>query len=212
VADIKHPRPVLLFLAAFGRREESLQWARRQAEVEFGPLALESESFCFAETEYYAATMGTPLIKRFFAFERLIDPGRLAQIKCLTNAWERRCAVEQASCPPTGESSTLPGEAGDARSPGRLEAYPTRPLNLDPGYLELGKLVLASTKDHAHRIYLGAGIYAEVTLQFRLKAGWQPQPWTFPDYQRADYHVFFDRCREYLHRRLREETPEVSGG
>jgi hypothetical protein len=130
--------------------------------------------------------MGVPLIKRFFAFERLIDPARLPEIKCLTNAWERQYAED------VGRSATPSYVA-------------TRPLNLDPGYLELAKLVLASTKDHAHRIYLSQGIYAEVTLQYRLKAGWQPQPWTFPDYRRADYHEFFDRCREYLRGRLREQ-------
>jgi hypothetical protein len=122
--------------------------------------------------------MGSPLRKRFYAFEQLIDPARIAEIKRLTNSWERQYAQQF----PTAEP---------------------RPLNLDPGYLELAKLVLASTKDHAHRIYLGGGIYAEVTLQYRLKAGWQPLPWTFPDYRRADYHEFFERCREHLRHRLK---------
>ena len=72
------------------------------------------------------------------------------------------------------------------------------PLNLDPGYISLGKLALASTKDHAHRIYLDRGIYAEVTLHYRRVGGWQPMKWTFPDYRRPDYHAFFDRCREFL--------------
>ena len=73
----------------------------------------------------------------------------------------------------------------------------TSPLNLDPGYVTLAKLVLASTKDHAHRIYLADCIYAEVTLSYRGGA-WQPFEWTYPDYRRADFHVFFTRCRELL--------------
>jgi hypothetical protein len=77
-----------------------------------------------------------------------------------------------------------------------------RPLNLDPGYITLAKLVLASTKDHAHRIYLGAGMFAEVTLYF--KGGqWLPREWTFPDYRRSDYQRFFLQVRE----RLRASKP-----
>jgi hypothetical protein len=56
---------------------------------------------------------------------------------------------------------------------------------------------LASTKDHAHRIYLNDGIYAEVTLAYR-RGGWQAFPWTYPDYRRHDFQEFFTRCRESL--------------
>jgi hypothetical protein len=59
------------------------------------------------------------------------------------------------------------------------------------------KLVLASTKDFAHRIYLRDGIFAEITLFFR-HGRWEHHEWTFPDYRRADYHEFFSRAREYL--------------
>ena len=76
----------------------------------------------------------------------------------------------------------------------------SRPLNLDPGYITLAKLVLASTKDHSHRIYLGQGIYAEITLDLS-RGGWQPSEWTYPDYRRADFHQFFVHCRDYLKRR-----------
>ena len=60
---------------------------------------------------------------------------------------------------------------------------------MDPGYLTLAKLVLATTKDHAHRIYQAERIYAEVTLNYR-GGGWQKCDWTYPDYQRADYQAF----------------------
>ncbi|MBI1902112.1 MAG: DUF4416 family protein, partial [Planctomycetia bacterium] len=134
----------------------------------------------FDDTDYYAREMGTNLRKVFLAFERLIDPGELAPIKLLTNAWEREYA----------DSSGAGGPASSAEP---------RPLNLDPGYLGLGKLVLASTKDHAHRIYLGQGIFAEVTLHYVRGLGWQPLPWTFPDYRRPPALDFFTRCREYLY-------------
>lgn len=122
--------------------------------------------------------MGPGLLKRFFAFKELIDPGRLADLKIQTNGWEAEYA-------------------GLGRHP------EPRPLNLDPGYIALGKLVLASTKDFSHRIYLARGIYGEVTLCFR-RGAWEPLPWTFADYRRADYHHFFCECRNYLHRELKE--------
>jgi hypothetical protein len=77
-----------------------------------------------------------------------------------------------------------------------------RPLNLDPGYVTEAKLVLATTKDRDHRLYLADGIFGEVTLFFRQGA-WQSRPWTYPDYQRAEYHQFLTQCREFLRVKLR---------
>ncbi|MEN6452432.1 MAG: DUF4416 family protein [Thermoguttaceae bacterium] len=175
--------PVLLLLAAFSRHEEALDWARERAVETWGPIALESPRFDFAETHYYDATMGPGLQKQFFVFQRPFEPERLVDVKLLTNDWEEEYAAR------TRQDAASPGEP--------------RPLNLDPGYLTLGKLVLASTKDFAHRIYLGRGIYAEVTLQYRHKR-WQHHEYTFPDYRRADYQAFFTECREVL-RRMRDE-------
>jgi hypothetical protein len=180
MGQLKPRDPVLLLLAAFSRYESALQWAQQQSENAYGPIVLASSIFQFSDTSYYGASMGEPLLKQFFAFERLIDPAKLVDIKLLTNQWEEQyAAIANVSEP--------------------------RPLNLDPGYLELGKLVLATTKDHAHRIYLDRGIYAEVTLQYRRDSGWRAAEWTFPDYRRPDYHAFFDECRAYLHRHLSAE-------
>ncbi|MGE3408227.1 MAG: DUF4416 family protein [Pirellulales bacterium] len=172
-----HP-PVLLLVAAFSRYPEALDWGQRQAVEAWGPLALVSDPFEFVETDYYQATMGPGIKKQFWAFERLADPGELPAWKAQSNIWEATYA-----------------KLGQHQEP--------RPLNLDPGYLTLAKLVLASTKDHAHRIYLGHGMYAEITLNFRHRR-WQHHDLTFPDYRRADYQAFFTRCRDYFHRRERE--------
>jgi hypothetical protein len=69
-------------------------------------------------------------------------------------------------------------------------------LNIDPGYVVPTKLVLASTKDRAHRIYLDHGIHAEIAL--RYLHDWQVLPWTYPDYQRPETRAFFHRVREFL--------------
>jgi len=172
MGDINDPKPALLLIAVSSRYDEALAWAEQRTCGEFGPLRLQSEAFEFTETDYYQATMGTELKKQFLTFETLIDPGTLPQIKRLTNAMEQEYAQQHEHPEP-------------------------RPLNLDPGYLTLAKLVLASTKDHAHRIYLAEGIYAEITLNYRNR-GWQQSDWTYPDYQRPDFQAFFTRCRQTL--------------
>lgn len=169
---IHEPLPALSIVAVSSRHDEAFDWARGQIEAAFGPLALASDAFAFTETDYYAATMGTNLEKQFFACERLFDPGELASVKRRTNEWEAAYAALGRHAEP-------------------------RPLNLDPGYITPAKLVLASTKDHAHRLYLMDGVYAEVTLVFRGKQ-WRPMDWTYPDYRRGDYQAFFTRCREFL--------------
>jgi hypothetical protein len=175
MAAILPPSPVLLILAAFSRYAEALDWAKQTAEQAWGPVALESERFDHRETDYYEVTMGTELKKTFFAFETLVDPAGLVEWKETANRWETEYQ--------------------------QLGRHPEpRPLNLDPGYLTEAKLILASTKDRDHRIYLARGIYAENTLYFHHGA-WRPRTWTYPDYQRADYHQFFGRCREYLRKR-----------
>jgi hypothetical protein len=168
---LSHP-PVMLLLAAFSRYDAAINWARQRAIEAWGPIARESPRFDFVETEYYSPTMGGNLGKVFFAFQQPMDPSHLAEIKLETNGWEEAYAA-----------------MSDHPEP--------RPLNLDPGYLTLAKLVLASTKDYAHRIYLSRGIYAEITLQFKHR-GWLPHEYTFPDYRRPDYHRFFCECRDMI--------------
>ena len=170
--------PALLLLAAFSRHDDALHWAKQKAESQWGPVELESPAFDFVQTEYYTSTMGPGLKKVFFAFEKPFDPADMVDVKLLTNAWEDEYAA--------------------------LGKHPEpRPLNLDPGYITLGKLILASTKDFAHRIYLNRGIYAEVTLFYKHHQ-WRHHDCTFADYRREDYQQFFTLCRDRLHQRLRK--------
>jgi len=173
------PEPALRLLAAFSRHPAALEWARVRAEQVWGPVALASRVFPFHDTDYYQPTMGPELGKVFFVFAQLCDPAGAVDDKLLSGVWEQEYA-----------------RLGQHAEP--------RPLNLDPGYITSAKLVLTSTKDHAHRIYLARGIYAEVTLHYRDRQ-WQHHPWTFPDYRRADYQEFFTQARNYLRARIKQE-------
>jgi hypothetical protein len=172
---------VLRILAAFSRYPEALDWTAQRAEKNWGKPILASPVFLFQETDYYTPSMGAPLQKAFWAFSPLAEPAGLADWKQESNRWETEYAAVAAH-------------------------DELRPLNIDPGYLTLGKLVLASTKDHAHRIYLHSGIYAEITLAYRNRS-WQPWDWTYPDYRRPDFQAFFSTCRDYLHSQQQEPSP-----
>ena len=176
MAEIRPHSPVLLLLGAFSRYPAALDWARQQASAVWGPVALASAVFPFADTAFYEASMGPGLQKVFWAFENLVAPELLVEAKCLTNGWEARYRTLSGGPEP-------------------------RPLNLDPGYLTEAKLVLATTKDRDHRLYLGRGIFAEVTLYYQRTAGWQAREWTYPDYRSAAYQAFLQQCRDYLRRK-----------
>ena len=187
MGEIRTPQPVLLLIATFAATEEATALGKERAVDAFGPIALESEVYRFDDfTQYYAKEMADALPKRFWVFERLVDPGELAPIKIQTNLWEEEIGAKLYA-------------EGRAPTP--------RPLNLDPGYIELGKLILASTKDHAHRIYLHDGIFAETTLIYTKKE-WRPLPWSYADYQDVKNQEFFTKCREYLKKRRQELAQE----
>jgi hypothetical protein len=182
MAEPHSPVPALLVVAVFSRHEDAFAWAQAQLETLFGPVGLASESFVFDQTNYYEISMGRDLRKCFFAFERLVLPDRLADIKRQTNALEHELAAS--------------GRYAEAR-----------PLNLDPGLLVLGKFMLATTKDQSHRVYLRDGIFAEVTLRYHAGA-FEPWPWTYADYRLPCVHDFLQQAREYYRQRLREEEEE----
>ena len=166
---IRETPPVKLLLPMFSGDRALFCVAEEAMVARFGPLDYASAPIPFTFTHYYDAEFGEALERRFLSFERLIDPAELAAIKVYTNDLEERL----------GENKR-----------GRLQ----RRINLDPGYLSLGKLVLATTKDHAHRIYLGQGIFAEVTLSYR-GGRFQAWPWTYPDYQSEAYRAVLREVR-----------------
>ena len=177
MGEIHQPRRVLQLAAVFSRHPSALDWARERMIEQWGPLSLSSERFAFDQTRYYGKEMGGDLLKELHVVSKLADPSDLPDWKRLTNQWEQELA-----------------------KPGQYEEL--RPLNVDPGYLTEAKLVLATTKDRDHRIYLCQGIFAEVTLYYH-RGSWQTRPWTYPDYAEARCHQFLDQCRERLRLDLR---------
>lgn len=139
----------------------------------FGPIDFESALLPFDHTDYYAPEFGTGLQRQIVTFEQLTPPAALPAIKRQTNDLEWSLAREEQ-----------------------------RRVNIDPGYVSLGKLVLASTKDHAHRLYLGHGVYGEVTLTYQ-RGRFRPWPWTYADYASDEYCTLFDKIRERYKAQLR---------
>ena len=84
-------------------------------------------------------------------------------------------------------------------------------IHVREAHLDGGKLVLATTKNYSHRIYLGDGIYAEVTLIYRNK-GYVALPWTYPDYATEDYQQILRQVRALYLSQLRAlgQPPSLS--
>ncbi len=148
-------------------------------EEKFGAIDKKTEPYNFQFTNYYNKEMGNSIQRQFISFEKLIEMTDLSDIKISTNEIEMQNSNQQK-----------------------------RNINIDPGYIELGKLVLASTKNYTHRIYIGKGIFAEPTLQFYKKtfAKW---PFTYPDYS-DDFSVnFFNEARLTYKAQLEKPTNDI---
>lgn len=177
MGTITEPGPVKLFVGMLASRPQWFDEAEGLLVKRYGPVDVTSKVMPFAYTDYYREEMGAEVKRKFVSFERLIRPDDIIDIKHATNAIE--------------EDFARAAKGG-----------PGRPVNLDPGYLELSKVVLATTKDYSHRIYLGRGIYAEVTLRYQ-HGRYEPWEWTYPDYRTPEYGRFFLEVRERLHGNLR---------
>lgn len=139
----------------------------RLSEV-WGPEGWRGPELPFRWSPYYDGELGTPILRSLRCFREPVDPGSLAEAKIFTNHVETALSRE-----------------------GR------RRVNLDPGLLFPSRLILATTKDRAHRIPLRDGIFAELTLLYE-KGGWKPLPWTYPDYRTPEYAEALTRMREIL--------------
>jgi hypothetical protein len=175
--DVRQPEPVKLIVGILAADEDCRARAIQGLSTELGPIDLMSQVWPFTQTHYYDQEIGSDILRQFVSLDQLVHPGDLAQIKHQTNTLEQDMAKELTHPRP-------------------------RPINLDPGFIEPSKLVLASTKNFSHRIYIGKNMYAEVTLIVD-KGQWCALRYTFPDYRQSHYYAFFEQVRQRLRTQLR---------
>jgi hypothetical protein len=173
------PKPAKLIIGILAADQESLTAALDAITANFGNIDFTSDVWPFDQTDYYKDQTGENILRQFVSIEKLVDPGKLAKIKLKTNKIEQKLAEQSAS-------DLL------------------RPVNLDPGLIEPSKLILATTKNYSHRIYIGKNIYAEVTLIFD-KGAWRPFDYTYPDYKQDCYFDFFEKVRNRLLEQLKSK-------
>lgn len=174
---LKEPNPVKLIVGILAANHQCLHTATEVLTGKFGTADFTSDVWPFEATDYYKDQTGLRILRQFISFERLFKPGKLAKIKLRTNKLEQKLAKA-------------------------LRIPLPRPVNLDPGFIEPSKLVLATTKNYSHRIYIGKKMYAEVTLIFD-KGRWQPLGHTYPDYKQQCYFDFFEKVRSRLLEQLK---------
>ncbi len=174
MGTVQPPAQVKLFCALLVAPTLPLDEIETLLAETYGVIVLRSMPTPFIQTTYYEREMGTNLTRLYVAFDPLVSIAELAAVKHITNRLEARWSTPQGQ----------------------------RRVNIDPGYLDLAKVVLASTKDHSHRLYIGDGIFAEVTLRYRQHV-FQPWEWTYPDYRTPATLTFFHQLREVYKRQLR---------
>ena len=166
----KEPKPAKLFMSLITSDEQIIQKAMEDLSNIYGKIDFISEKLPFNFTDYYRREMGENLFRHFITFKELISMQSLPEIKNETNRIEIKYAL------PNGN----------------------RRLNIDPGYICLSHVILATTKGYSHRPYLRDGIYADLTLIYKNKS-FQPLEWTYPDYRQEGIIELFNQFRnDYL--------------
>jgi hypothetical protein len=174
MATLLEQQPVKAIISVLTAEPNILPTVYQQLTDRLGPIDYTSELLHFDSTPYYEIEMGEGIQRQFISFGNLIDAGTLADKKLWTNQVEQVFAQKDTS---------------------------QRRVNLDIGYVTMAKLVLATTKNNAHRIYLRDGIYGEITLRFYRKT-FQPWEWTYPDYRSPAYIAIFNHIRTIYREQL----------
>jgi hypothetical protein len=159
------PEPVKLFIGALYSDAERLQLAIERIVQKLGSIDYKSPEFDFDSSDYYKDEMGWPIRRRFISLHQLINPKDIARIKIITNTIEDELAKGQK-----------------------------RTINLDPGYMDYNKIVLASAKYNGQKIYIDSGIYADPALWYE-KGAYQDYPFSFPDFKLHIYDEVFLHIR-----------------
>ncbi len=169
MAEIGKPQKVLAFAGLIFVRDFNVNSALEYFKELLGKVIKESEIIPFIHTAYYNKEMGENLLRQWVLFEKFIYPDLLIELKHKSNEIENKFLNENR---------------------GRM-------INIDPGLVSLSNIILASTKNYSHRIYLGRGIYGEVTLIYKDHQ-FRTLEWTYPDYREDKALKFFNECRDVL--------------
>ena len=171
-ASRRKPKLIKLFCGMIGSREAILKGVESLGLL-FGEVDSENKLIAFDFTDYYRAEMGVGLLRKWISFQTLRERAYLALAKHLGTRLEEELSI------------------GGGRS-----------VNIDPGYVDDAQVVLATAKNYSHRIYIGMGFYAEVSLIYKDKA-FRALNWTYPDYQTTDALDFFEQARKAYLRQVR---------
>jgi len=172
----KKPQKKKLIAGIIYKDAEILKKAETQLVRRFGPIDCKSSEVPFVYTSYYAKEMGSNLKRKFIAFKQLIEIEKVYKMKLITNKLEHRLSLNK-----------------------------NRTINIDPGYISLSKLVLLTTKDYAHRVYLGGGVFGDLTMSFKGKR-FHPGRYAYPDYSAKQCITFFNFIRNIYKAQLTLEN------
>lgn len=171
-----------LIIGVIYHEKEILDAAMKILVEKFGETDGVCEEFSFSEefSNYYDDEVGGEGLRRIYSFKNTVDPTMQAEIKEFTNEIEARFSIEG-----------------------------NRKINLDPGFINHGRLMLATTKAAGFRIPLKRGIYTELTL-FYARGGWHKFPWSYRDYQSERVQSFLTEVRKtYLLQRKEEKKKKI---
>jgi hypothetical protein len=170
--------PVKLLVAVLWADASALDAAVERLRNQWGAIDFTGGDHPFDRTDYYVAEMGTDLRRRLLAFAALIPPENIREAKLRCNQ------IEDELADPHG-----------------------RRVNLDIGYLDRSKLVLASVKYAGQKIHLGDGVYADPIARYG-HGRYEPFPWTFPDFRDGRYDAELQTIRRTYLEQLRSlRTP-----
>lgn len=173
MGKIKKKEKVKLIIGFIFQKEDIFDRTKEILRKKFGEIDFESKLLNFTHTNYYNKELGEDLKRKFLSFNKLVNPNSLVKIRHLTQRLEEKLSLKE-----------------------------NRQINIDPGYIDLSKLVLATTKDYKHRIYLWNGTYAEATLYYE-GGDFKVFPWTYPDYKSPQYSEIFKRIRQIYKDQIR---------
>ena len=170
------PSPVKLIASLIYSDPVLCEVVRKKVSEEVGEEDFVSQELPFDRTKYYEEEMGSGLRRVFISYAHLVARDQLAAIKV-------RVHDVESSFSENGK----------------------RKVNIDPGYISSENLVLSTFKGYSHRIYLGQGVFAEVTLIYE-RGSFMPLKWTYPDYASPEIVEIMNGIRTRYMTGLREST------